>query len=253
MFDSHAHYDDVLFDPDRETLLDELFSSGVRGIINAGTNKTTSLFSLSLSEKYKNMFFTAGVHPEHAPDCAGFEDWLLPLLSKEKCVAGGEIGLDYHYDTPKEPQKNVFIKQLETAKGLGKPVVIHCRDAHQDCLDILRGFSGVRGVMHSFAGSPEMAELLLGMGFYISFSGVVTFKNAKKSKAVAETTPLSRLLCETDSPYLTPHPFRGRRNNSAFLEYTLKQIAEVKNVGFEELKQITFDNAKELFSLPADL
>ncbi|MDD4125374.1 MAG: TatD family hydrolase, partial [Eubacteriales bacterium] len=161
MFDSHAHYDDPKFDNDRHELLKRLFTSGVTGIVTAGTDKDTSYASYELSKQYKNIYFTAGVYPEYAPTCGNFEEWLQPLLSTEKCVAIGEIGLDYHYDTPRDAQKTVFRRQLELASQYDMPVVVHNRDAHGDCLDIVLDFPGVRGVFHSFSGSAETAAELV--------------------------------------------------------------------------------------------
>ncbi len=249
MFDSHAHYEDERFDTDRSELLDNLFRTGITGIINCGSDEQTSLHSLELSERYENIYFTAGVHPENSPLCGNFEDWLEPMLSHPKCVGIGEIGLDYHYDTPKECQRDVLVRQLEIADKLNKRVVIHNRESHRDLLDIVSLYPGVRGIFHSFSGSAEYAEILVKKGWYISFSGVITFKNAEKPVRVAAVVPTDKILCETDCPYLTPHPHRGLRNHSGYLEFTIKKLAEIKGIAFEEMENITTDNAKTLFGI----
>ncbi len=247
MFDTHAHYDDRQFDDDRAELLNRLFSSGITGIVNAGTNKDTSLFSYELSKRYKNIYFTAGVHPEHSPDCGNFEEWLVPLLCAEKCVAVGEIGLDYHYDTPRDAQIAVFRRQLALAEVYGKPVVVHDREAHRDCLEAVADYPKVKGVFHSFSGSAETAEILVKAGWYVSFSGVVTFRNAEKTVKAAAAVPTERLLAETDCPYLAPHPHRGKRNDSGYMELTVRKLADIKGLSFETMENILNENARRLF------
>lgn len=249
MIDCHAHYDHPKFDPDREELLKSLFSAGIKGIINAGTDKATSLFSHALSERFPNMYFTAGVHPEYAPACGDFETWLAPLLQMEKCVAIGEIGLDYHYDTPKAPQKEVFYRQLAMAVRYDKPVVIHNREAHEDCIAAVGEFPGLKGVFHSYSGSAKDAESLAQRGFYISFSGVVTFHNAKETARAAFAVPVEKLLAETDCPYLTPHPHRGKRCDSGFMKWTVQKLADIKGLSFDAMEKALSENARRIFAI----
>ncbi len=198
---------------------------------------------------YTKQIFTAGVHPEDAPSCGNFEEWLLPMLSTEKCVAIGEIGLDYHYDTPKDAQMAVFRRHLAIAAEHGMPVVVHDRDAHKDCLDAVLEFPKVKGVFHSFSGSAETAAELVRAGWYISFSGVITFRNAEKAVKAAFAVPLDRILTETDCPYLAPHPFRGQRNDSLYMEFTVMKLAEIKGVTYEKMESITTENANRLFGI----
>jgi TatD DNase family protein len=249
MIDIHAHYDDKAFDEDREELLTSLFSEkGVKKIINAGCNIETSLFSIKLAEKFENLYAAIGFHPQEAEN---FKDedltTIKELLKHPKVVAVGEIGLDYHYGTEhKDLQKKIFRKQLELAIETNMPVVIHERDAVQDCLEIVFDYD-VRGVFHAFSGSKETAKLLLDRGWYISFPGTVTFKNARFPVENASYVPEDRILTETDSPYLTAHPFRGKRNDSSFMKYTLEKIAEIRGTTFEHIESITEENAKRLF------
>lgn len=247
MTDIHAHYDDARFDDDREALLSSL--EGIK-IINAGCDRESSLTAMKLAEKHKNIYFTAGVHPENAANCENFEEWLIPMLKHEKCVGIGEIGLDYHYDEPpRDIQKEIFQKQLDLALELDLPVVIHDRDAHADCLEAVLSKKGLRGVFHSFSGSAETAKILRKAGIYISFSGVVTFKNAAKTVAACEAVDDCGLLVETDCPYLTPHPYRGSRNDSSYVRYTIDRIAEIRHTTPEQIERLTDNNAKALFGI----
>lgn len=247
MTDIHAHYDDIKFNDDRDELLAKL--SDIR-IINAGCDKVTSEKAMQLAEAHANMYFTAGVHPEYAAVCNDFEEWLIPMLAHPKCVGIGEIGLDYHYDEPpKEIQKEVFKRQLELALRLDKPVVIHDRDAHADCLEAVLATKGIRGVFHSFSGSAETAKILRKAGIYISFSGVVTFKNAAKTALACEAVDDGGLLIETDCPYLTPHPYRGTRNDSSYIKYTLERIAQLRQTTPEQIERLTDTNASTLFGI----
>ncbi len=249
MIDIHAHYDDASFNEDREELLTSLFSEkGVMKIINAGCNIETSKFSIKLSEKFENIYATVGIHPHEAenfnPDDLAI---IKELLRHDKVVAVGEIGLDYHYGTEfKKQQINLFRKQLEIAIETNLPVVIHERDAVKDCLDIVFDYD-VRGVFHAFSCSKETAKLLLDRGWYISFPGTVTFKNARFPIENASYVPEDRILTETDAPYLTAHPFRGKRNDSSYMKYTLEKIAEIRGTTFEHIESVTEQNAKRLF------
>ena len=251
MIDIHAHYDDDAFDADRDELLTQLFNEkGVNKIINAGCNIETSLFAIQLAEKYENIYATVGFHPSDVDkfDEASFEK-MKELIKHEKVVAIGEIGLDYHWVSDnKDLQKSVFRKQLELAIEANLPVVIHERDAVADCLEIVLDYN-VKGVFHAFSGSKETAKILIDKGWYISFPGTVTFKNAKHPVENAAYLPEDRILTETDSPYLTAHPFRGKRNDSSYMRYTLEKIAEIRGTSFEHIERITEENAKRLFRI----
>ncbi len=251
MIDIHAHYDDEAFDSDRETLLTSLFSEhGVKNIINAGCDIESSLYSISLAEKYDGIYAAVGFHPNEVKQFneEAFEQ-LKTMLSHPKVVAIGEIGLDYHYGTDdKEEQKQLFRKQLQLAVETDKPVIIHERDCVADCLEIVFDYD-VKGVFHAFSGSKETAKLLLDRGWYISFPGTVTFKNAKYPVENAAFVPEDRILTETDSPYLTAHPFRGKRNDSSYMRYTLEKIAEIRNTTFAYIERVTEENAKRLFGI----
>ena len=251
MIDIHAHYDDDAFDSDRDELLTSLFKdNGVSKIINAGCNIETSLFAINLAEKYDNIYATVGFHPSDVDkfDEASFEK-MKELIKHEKVVAIGEIGLDYHWVSDnKDKQKAVFRKQLELAIENEMPVVIHERDAVADCLEIVLDYN-VKGVFHAFSGSKETAKILIDCGWYISFPGTVTFKNAKHPVENALFLPEDRILTETDSPYLTAHPFRGKRNDSSYMRYTLEKIAEIRGTSFEHIERITEENAKRLFRI----
>ncbi len=251
MIDIHAHYDDDAFDSDRDELLTSLFNEkGVSKIINAGCNIETSLFAIKLAEKYDNIYATVGFHPSDVDkfDNDSFEK-MKELIKHEKVVAIGEIGLDYHWVSDnKDKQTAVFRKQLELAVEKDMPVVIHERDAVADCLEIVLDYN-VKGVFHAFSGSKETAKILIDRGWYISFPGTVTFKNAKHPVENALFLPEDRILTETDSPYLTAHPFRGKRNDSSYMRYTLEKIAEIRGTSFEHIERITEENAKRLFGL----
>lgn len=251
MIDIHAHYDDEAFDADRDELLTSLFNDkGVSKIINAGCNIETSMFAIKLAEKYECIYATVGFHPS---DVDKFNDEsfakMKELIKHDKVVAIGEIGLDYHWvNDNKDKQKAVFRKQLDLAVEVGLPVVIHERDAVADCLEIVLDYD-VKGVFHAFSGSKETAKILLDRGWYISFPGTLTFKNAKHPVENAAFVPEDRILTETDSPYLTAHPFRGKRNNSGYMRYTLEKLAEIRGTSFEHIERITEENAKRLFGL----
>lgn len=250
MIDSHAHYLDTAFDADRDTLLRSLAGSGVECVVEAGTDKESSYAARDLAHEYENVYFAAGLHPEYAEKHAEIPMWLPELLSDGKCVAVGETGLDYHYDTPaRDVQKTAFALQLELARSSGKPVVVHDREAHGDCLELVGAFPGVRGVFHSFSGSAETARELVKLGWYISFSGVITFKNAVKTVQAAESVPLERILTETDCPYLAPHPFRGKRNDSTLVKYIIEKLAQIKGAAYEDIERVTAQNARVFYGI----
>ncbi|MHC1696232.1 MAG: TatD family hydrolase [Eubacteriales bacterium] len=251
IFDSHAHYDDDRYDPDREEVLQKVFGGGVSHVINIGSSLENSYDSVSLAERYPTIYASVGVHPHEAGTTP--EDTLerlRGLLRHPKVVAVGEIGLDYYYDNTVRPvQREWFKKQMELARDTGYPVVIHDRDAHAEVYDILKSFPEVRGVVHCYSGSAEMARELLKLGYYIAFGGVVTFKNAKKSHEALMEVPLERLLIETDAPYLAPTPHRGERNDSSLLPYIVDAIAGVKGVSGDEIVWRTAQNTSELFGI----
>lgn len=250
IFDTHAHYDDERFDEDRTELLSSLFDGSVSGIINCGCDLKSSLETVSLTEKHPFLYGAVGVHPHEAEETS-YEDLerIKDLYKKEKIVAVGEIGLDYFYDfSPRERQIELFHKQILTANELDLPVIIHDRDAHEDTMNILKELKP-KGVVHCFSGSAEMAKEILKLGLYIGIGGAVTFKNARKPVEVVEILPLDRLLLETDAPYMTPVPFRGKRCDSSHIAYTAEKIAEIKNMDVQQLIDTCTENAKRLFRI----
>lgn len=250
IFDTHSHYDDMKFNPDREMVLDTLQSQGVSLVVSCGCDIDTTQFNFDLSQKYDYIYFAAGFHPENL-DGANLDD--LKIIEKfaknSKCVAIGEIGLDYHWmNSSKKEQKDFFEAQLELANKLDMPVIVHDREAHGDTLDILKQYKP-KGVLHCFSGSKEMAKEIIKLGMYIGLNGVVTFSNARKSLEVVKEIPLERLVLETDCPYLAPVPMRGKRNDSSYIPYTAEKIAQVLNIDTQELINITNTNGKRLFAL----
>jgi len=244
--DTHAHYTDKRFDPDREALLAALPGQGVAFVLNCGSNVRDSRRALELAEQYEYIYAACGTHPHEAK---AFENKaeLCKLLQHPKCVAVGEIGLDYHYDfSPRDVQKDAFRAQLELACELGLPVVIHDREAHEDTLRILQEFRP-HGVMHCFSGSAEFAREIIGLGLYISLGGAVTFKNARKPLEVAAQLPLERLLLETDAPYMAPVPHRGQRCDSRHIGLIAEKIAEVRGIDTQALINACTENARVLF------
>ena len=251
MFDSHAHYDDARFDGDRDALLAALFADGgVSHIVNAATDLPSARACEALSAEYPGMYHAVGVHPQEADKAQGdYLDALRLLAENVKAVAVGEIGLDYHYDTvPRDVQRRVFAEQLELACALGLPAVIHDREAHKDCIDEVLARPALQCVFHSFSGSEESARILARRGVYMAFNGIVTFKNAEKTRRAAKTVPDELLLVETDCPYLAPHPHRGERNDSALMRLTIAELAEQRGQTAEYIERITTENALRLFS-----
>ncbi|MBQ6708231.1 MAG: TatD family hydrolase [Clostridia bacterium] len=250
IFDSHAHYDDKSFNEDRIELLSSLKNKGVVGIVNCGSDIKSSETGISLAEKFDFVFAAAGVHPHEAEDMTAKDfDRLSTILKHEKCVALGEIGLDYHYDfSPRDIQKDIFEKQLQLAVETDMPVVIHDREAHQDVLDLITKYRP-KGIIHCFSGSVELAEIYVKMGMYIGLGGAVTFKNAKKPVEVAKYVPQDKLLVETDCPYMTPVPFRGQRNDSSFIEYVILKMSEIRQESPDFIAEQTMKNAREIFSI----
>lgn len=246
IFDTHSHYDDIKFDKVRDELLSSLESRNVGKVITCGVDMPSSLRSKKLAEKYDYIYFAAGIHPENMDEVC-CTDFIKEMSGHEKCVAVGEIGLDYYFDSSSaEKQKQVFEKQLILSKELNLPVIVHDRDAHADTLELLKKHRP-KGVVHCFSGSPETAKEIVSLGMYIGIGGVITFKNAKRLPEVAKELPLNRILLETDCPYLAPEPFRGKLCNSAMIEYTAKRLAEIRNISYEEVLEATFENAVNLF------
>ncbi|MFA6074833.1 MAG: TatD family hydrolase [Negativicutes bacterium] len=253
LFDSHAHLDDERFDTDRAAVIERARAAGMSGIINAGADMSSSRRSIDLANEHAIIYAAVGIHPHDAKlatedDYLQLERW---VITEKRVVAIGEIGLDYHYDfSPREVQQRVFIRQLQLAKRVDKPIIIHNRESHADMLEILRiHATGLRGVFHCFSGSVEMLNLLLKMDLYISVGGPVTFANAKKLLEVVKHIPIDRLLIETDCPYLTPVPYRGKRNEPVYVEFAASKIAEILELSTETVVSATTRNAQTLFNI----
>ena len=250
-FDTHAHYDDNRFDSDRDELLSAMPDSGVGCILVPGCDVKSSENALALAERWDFIYAAVGIHPE---DMGGMQEGDLErieaLAKRERCVAIGEVGLDYYWDAAhKEEQKALFAAQLELALRLDLPVIVHDREAHGDCLELVSRYEGLRGVFHCYSGSPEMAEQLLRRGWYLGFDGPLTYKNNRKTAEVLAICPLDRILLETDSPYLSPVPMRGRRNDSRSLRYIARRAAEIKGLTEEDLAAHAAENGKKLFGI----
>lgn len=252
-FDSHAHLDDARFQPDFDDILARMRENGVTGMMNIGCDLPSSERSVALAERYDWIWAAVGSHPDDADlvDAVRIARYRV-LCQNPRVRAIGEIGLDYHYeDIPREIQKNAFRMQLALAQELSMPVVVHEREAHEDGMRIIDEFPEVKGVFHCYSGSLEMAKELVKRGWYIGFTGVITFKNARKAVEVAEWLPLSRTLIETDCPYMAPEPFRGRRCDPSMVPQMAKKIAEIKGLAPAAVAQATFRNAVTLFRLDA--
>lgn len=255
IFDTHAHYDDERFDEDRDALLRSMKDAGIGNIVNIGANMASSKRSLDLAAEYDFMYAAVGVHPS---DCAELDDekieQLKAMSSFPKCVAIGEIGLDYYWPEPEhELQKKWFKRQIALAREVELPIIVHSRDAAADTVDILKSENAgeLGGVVHCFSYSKEIAEECVRMGFYIGIGGVLTFKNGRKMKEVAEVIPIEKIILETDCPYLAPEPFRGKRNSSLYLPYVVSAMAQIKGISEEEVISITEANAREMYRLKA--
>lgn len=248
-FESHAHYDDERFDEDRDTLLASFPAEGIETVVNASSDIKSSKASVALSEKYPFFYAAVGVHPHEVENITEADiDELRELSKHPKVVAIGEIGLDYYYDlSPRDLQRHWFKRQLELADELKMPVIIHSRDAAQECFDIIKNSNVRNGVIHCYSGSAEMAEEYIKMGFYIGVGGSLTFKNNKKGVETVERIPIEKILIETDSPYLAPVPYRGKRNDSRLLKYVVERISQIKNIPENDICNITKNNAQNLF------
>ena len=252
LFDTHAHYDDAAFDADRETLLASLPENGVGLVLNPGCDLPSSRRAVELTRRYPHVYAAVGVHPEN---CGDWEDEFLlelrQLAAGDKVRAIGEIGLDYYWEEnpSRALQQRVFRAQMELADSLGLPVIVHDREAHGDSLAIVRDFPHVRGVFHCYSGSVEMARELVKRGWMISFTGVLTYKNARKVVEAAREIPLEHLMIETDSPYMAPVPCRGKRNDSTLVRYVCEKLSEIKGISREDCARITLENGKRFFGI----
>jgi TatD DNase family protein len=252
LFDTHAHLDDRAFNEDRETLLQELPQQGLYLVMNPGCSLRSSKNADALSKQYDYIYAAVGSHPDAADEVneAVLEQYRQLVRNNPKIKAIGEIGLDYHYeDIPRELQKAAFRAQMKLAEELQLPVIVHEREAHADAMEILDEFPTVTGVFHCYSGSAEMAKELVRRGWYIGFTGVLTFKNAKKAVEVAKSLPHDRLVLETDCPYMAPEPFRGKRNHPGYLYRMAEKLAELWELPVEEVQTITLENGKRLYRI----
>lgn len=255
LFDTHAHYDDKRFDEDRDEILSSMPKNGVGLILNPGCDIETSKKAIEYAEKYSHVYAAVGIHPEYIEEIeldSTIKELKTLALSSKRIKAIGEIGLDYYWI--KEPelrakQAELLRRQLALAKELDMPVIIHDREAHADTLKIVEEFPEVKGVFHCYSGSTEMAQRLISLGYLISFTGVITYKNAKKAVEVVENIPLDKLMIETDSPYMSPEPFRGKRNSSLYVYRMAEAIADIKNIPLDEVINQTTENGKKLFNI----
>lgn len=251
IFDSHTHYDDPRFEEDREELLQALPQGGIRAVMAVGADMPTSISSAALAAEYPYIFAAVGIHPHSAKEATDTLEQELETLVREnsKVRAIGEVGLDYYYDhSPRQIQAEVFVRQLEVAKKLDLPVILHSREAQQDTFDIIEKHQP-RAVLHSYSGSAEMAKEYVKLGLYFGFTGVLTFKNARRALEAVEVIPMDRLLLETDCPYMAPTPLRGKRSDSTMLPYIAKVMAELKGVSVQEIFNITFENTCRLYGI----
>ena len=252
LFDTHAHMDDRAFDADRAELLESLPEKGIGLVMNPGCSLESSRNAVALANQYDYIYAAVGSHPDAADEVsdAVLEEYRKLCKLNPKVKAIGEIGLDYHYeDIPRELQKKAFTAQMELARELDLPVIVHERDAHEDGMAIIKAFPEVKGVFHCYSGSAEMARQLVDLGWYIGFTGVLTFKNARKAIEVAQSIPLDRIVIETDCPYMSPEPFRGRRNDPSRVCYMADKLAEIRGISPEEAKRITLENGKRLYRI----
>ena len=251
LFDTHAHLNDPAFDPDREELMNGLAAKGVGLVMNAGCSLESSRDIVNMTAKYPWLYGSVGSHPDSADevDEQVIEEY-RKLCQNEKIKAIGEIGLDYYYeDIPREIQQKAFRMQMALAKELDMPVIVHEREAHDDGMRIVKEFPGVTGVFHCYSGSAEMARQLVKMGWYIGFTGVLTFKNARKAVETAASIPLDRIVIETDCPFMAPEPFRGKRNDPGYLYRMAERLAEIRGITPEEAAIATTENAKRLYRI----
>ena len=252
LFDTHAHMDDRAYDTDRQALLAALPEQGIGLLMNPGCSLESSRNAAALAETYSYIYAAVGSHPDAADEVNDqvLEEYRKLCKLNPKIKAIGEIGLDYHYeDIPRDLQQKAFVAQMELAQELNLPVIVHERDAHEDGMAIIRQFPRVRGVFHCYSGSAEMARQLTDLGWYIGFTGVLTFKNARRAIEAAQAIPLERIVIETDCPYMSPEPFRGRRNEPSRVCYMAEKLAEIRSISTEEARRITFENGKRLYGI----
>lgn len=252
LFDTHAHYDDEAFDADRDALLTALPQRGVGLILNPGCDVESSRKAVTYAAAYPHVYAAVGIHPENCGGCTADDLAVIRALAQQpKVVAIGEIGLDYYWEQnpPREWQQEVFRAQLALAQELSLPVIVHDRDAHADSLAIVKEFPDVRGVFHCYSGSAEIAQELIARGWYLGFDGPLTYKNAKKTVEVARIVPLERVLLETDSPYMSPVPVRGTRNDSRNVFHIAAKFAELRGMEVDEVIALTSENGKRLFGI----
>ena len=252
LFDTHAHMNDPAYDEDREQILAGLPEKGIGLMLNTGCSLASSLDCVAMAERYPYIYASVGSHPDSADEVNDgvLEEYRKLCKLHPKIRAIGEIGLDYYYeDIPREIQKKAFRDQLVLAQELDMPVIVHERDAHQDGMDIIRQFPKVTGVFHCYSGSAEMARQLVKLGWYIGFTGVLTFKNARKAVESAQAIPLDRIVIETDCPFMSPEPFRGRRNDPSRVALVADKLAEIKGITPEEARRVTFENSKRLYRI----
>jgi len=252
-FDTHAHYDDRRFNDDRDEVLGSMPGAGVTMILNSASSLRSAKFSLRLADEYPFIYASVGVHPHDSKSMTDDTvSELEGLLSHPKAMAVGEMGLDFHHNfSPPDVQKKRFREQLELARHVRKPVIIHERESLRDTLDTIRDFRDLTGVFHCFSGSWETAKTILDMGWYLSFTGIVTFKNVRRALEVLERMPADRIMLETDCPYLAPDPMRGRRNSSLYLPYIAEKVAEVRGISTEEAAALTMENGLRFFGIKA--
>ncbi len=252
LFDTHAHMDDRAFDADRDVLLASLPEMGIGLLMNAGCSLESSRSAAALAKKYDYIYAAVGSHPDAADEVNSevLEEYKKLCKLNPKVKAIGEIGLDYHYeDIPRDLQKKAFIAQMELARELDLPVIVHERDAHEDGMAIVKQFPEVTGVFHCYSGAAEMARQLVDLGWYIGFTGVLTFKNARKAIETAQSIPLERIVIETDCPYMSPEPFRGKRNDPSKIYRMAEKLAEIRGISADEARRITFENGKRLYRI----
>ena len=252
LFDTHAHMNDPAFDEDRESVLLGLQEKGVSLMMNVGCCLESSRDCIAMAEQYPFVYASVGTHPDSADevDEAVLEQYRQMVANHPKVKAIGEIGLDYYYETiPREIQQRAFRLQMELARELQMPVIVHERNAHDDGMRIVKEFKGVTGVFHCYSGSAEMARQLVDMGWYIGFTGVLTFKNARKAVETAASVPLERIVLETDCPFMAPEPFRGKRNDPGYLFRMAERLAEIRGISVEEVRSITTENGKRLYRI----
>ena len=251
LFDTHAHMNDPAFDEDREQVLLSLKDKGVDFMMNVGCCLASSKDCIAMAEQYPFVYASVGSHPDSADEVTEeVIEQYRKMAAHPKVKAIGEIGLDYYYETiPREKQIQAFRMQMELARELGMPVIVHERNAHDDGMRVVKEFKDVTGVFHCYSGSAEMARQLVNMGWYIGFTGVLTFKNARKAVETAQSIPLDRIVLETDCPFMAPEPFRGKRNDPGYLYRMAQQLAQIRGISLEEVTQVTTANAKRLYRI----